>query len=119
MLTKVYTMVSMSTVLNVKIDPALKKRAQSVAKELGLPMSIVVAASLLALTIGEMIYAVLLWPIGYLASGFLLTWCWYIGWLQLRYALTQQGVQWKRQAPFLILNGILLLIYLLFIVRWK
>jgi len=36
----------MSTVLNVKIDPALKKRAQSVAKELGLPMSIVVAASL-------------------------------------------------------------------------
>lgn len=39
-------MVSMSTVLNVKIDLALKKRAQSVAKELGLPMSIVVAASL-------------------------------------------------------------------------
>lgn len=80
---------------------------------------LVVAASLLALTIGEMIYAVLLWPIGYLASGFLLTWCWYIGWLQLRYALTQQGVQWKRQAPFLILNGVLLVIYLLFIVRWK
>ncbi len=45
-LTKVYTMVSMSTVLNVKIDPVLKKKAQSVAKELGLPMSIVVAASL-------------------------------------------------------------------------
>lgn len=39
-------MVSMSTVLNVKINPALKKKAQSVAKELGLPMSIVVAASL-------------------------------------------------------------------------
>jgi addiction module RelB/DinJ family antitoxin len=36
----------MSTVLNVKIDPILKKKAQSVAKELGLPMSIVVAASL-------------------------------------------------------------------------
>jgi antitoxin component of RelBE/YafQ-DinJ toxin-antitoxin module len=39
-------MVSMSTVLNVKIDPVLKKRAQSVAKELGLPISLVVAASL-------------------------------------------------------------------------
>ena len=39
-------MVIMSTVLNVKIDPVLKKRAQGVAKELGLPMSIVVAASL-------------------------------------------------------------------------
>jgi addiction module RelB/DinJ family antitoxin len=39
-------MVSMSTVLNIKIDPVLKKKAQRVAKELGLPMSIVVAASL-------------------------------------------------------------------------
>ena len=39
-------MVNMSTVLNVKIDPILKKKAQNVAKELGLPMSIVVAASL-------------------------------------------------------------------------
>lgn len=39
-------MVSMNTVLNVKIDPVLKQRAQTVAKELGLPMSIVVAASL-------------------------------------------------------------------------
>lgn len=36
----------MNTVLNVKIDPVLKKRAQSTAKALGLPMSIVVAASL-------------------------------------------------------------------------
>lgn len=36
----------MSTVLNVKIDPNLKKRAQSVAKELGLPISLVVTASL-------------------------------------------------------------------------
>ena len=45
-ITKVYTMVSMSTVLNVKIDPDLKKKAQSVAKELGLPMSIVIAAGL-------------------------------------------------------------------------
>ena len=36
----------MSTVLNVKIDPVLKKRAQSVAKELGLPLSIVVGAGL-------------------------------------------------------------------------
>ena len=39
-------MVSMSTVLNVKIDPELKKQAQAVAKELGLPVSTVVAASL-------------------------------------------------------------------------
>jgi addiction module RelB/DinJ family antitoxin len=39
-------MVSMSTVLNVKIDPELKKQAQAVAKQLGLPVSTVVSASL-------------------------------------------------------------------------
>lgn len=36
----------MTTVLNVKIDEKLKKEAQKAAKELGLPMSIVVAAGL-------------------------------------------------------------------------
>lgn len=36
----------MNTVLNVKIDPSLKTKAQSVAKELGLPISLVVAAGL-------------------------------------------------------------------------
>lgn len=44
-LTIVYTMV-MSTVLNTKIDPQLKREAQALAKAIGLPMSTVVAASL-------------------------------------------------------------------------
>lgn len=39
-------MVIMQTVLNVKINPDLKKRAQIVAADLGLPLSIVVSASL-------------------------------------------------------------------------
>lgn len=34
------------TVLNVKIDRKLKEQAQEVAKDLGIPMSIVVAANL-------------------------------------------------------------------------
>src|SRR3989344_9200758 len=35
-----------TTVLNVKIDKELKKQAQEVAKAVGIPMSIVVAANL-------------------------------------------------------------------------
>ncbi len=35
-----------TTVLNVKIDKKLKKQAQEVAKSVGVPMSIVVAANL-------------------------------------------------------------------------
>ena len=36
----------MKTVLNVKVDPKLKKEAQEAAKAVGLPISTVVAASL-------------------------------------------------------------------------
>ena len=36
----------MNTVLNVKLDPELKKQAQETAKALGLPLSTVVAAGL-------------------------------------------------------------------------
>lgn len=43
--TIVYTSV-MSTVLNVKIDPELKRAAQETAKQLGLPLSTVVSAEL-------------------------------------------------------------------------
>ncbi len=44
-ITIVYTMV-MNTVLNVKLDPELKRQAQEAAKALGLPISTVVAAGL-------------------------------------------------------------------------
>lgn len=36
----------MNTVLNVKLDPELKKQAQEAAKAIGLPISTVVAAGL-------------------------------------------------------------------------
>lgn len=36
----------MNTVLNVKLDPTLKRQAQAAAKALGLPISTVVAAGL-------------------------------------------------------------------------
>lgn len=39
-------MVTMSTVLHVKLDENLKKDAQETAKDLGLPLSTVVASSL-------------------------------------------------------------------------
>lgn len=45
-LTVVYTLVIMSTVLNVKIDEKLKREAQALAKALGLPVSTLVTASL-------------------------------------------------------------------------
>lgn len=44
-ITVVYTMV-MNTVLNVKLDPELKKQAQEAAKAIGLPISTVVVAGL-------------------------------------------------------------------------
>ncbi len=89
--------------------------------EYGLPVGrrLVLASALMMLCIVELLLAVLLWPVSYLTSGFLVTWLWYVLWLMMRYHLTEQGVQWKKQLPFLIGNGILLLVYLLIVVRWK
>lgn len=39
-------MVNMNTVLNIKLDPDLKRQAQAAAKAIGLPISTVVAAGL-------------------------------------------------------------------------
>jgi addiction module RelB/DinJ family antitoxin len=44
--TIVYNIDIMSTVLHVKLDEGLKKEAQETARELGLPLSTVVASSL-------------------------------------------------------------------------
>lgn len=45
-ITVVYTMVIMKTVLNVKTDTDVKKKAQKLAKDLGVPLSTIVNAML-------------------------------------------------------------------------
>ncbi|MDO8509921.1 MAG: hypothetical protein Q7S24_02145, partial [bacterium] len=75
------------------------------------------ALAVLAFIIGELAYVLAIWPIGYFASGFLMFWFWYIIWIMIRFYLSPTGINWKKQVYFLASNGILILIFLIFIIR--
>jgi len=66
----------------------------------------------------ELFWVFQFFPFGYLVSAFLLTWLWYILQLFLRFYLSTQGVIWKKQREFLLINGLLYVLMLVFIVRW-
>lgn len=72
-----------------------------------------------ALIMIEMGWVMLLNPLGNLAQGLLLTWIWYILWLLARFYLSSDGIDWKKQRWFLGANLVLLILFLLFLVRWK
>ncbi len=67
----------------------------------------------------ELAWALFQWPLGYFATALILTWLWYDFWLMARFHLLPLGINWKKQRAFFIVNGILLAVYLLFIVKWK
>ncbi len=71
------------------------------------------------LLILELLWVIGLLPIGYLTSTLVLIWCWYVVWLLVRFNLTQEGINWRKQIWFLGFNAILFPLFLIFIIRWK
>lgn len=65
----------------------------------------------------EIFWAIQLLPFGYIVLGFITAWIWYIMLLFIRFHMSAEGIRWREQSKFLIWNGILLLL-LLFVVRW-
>ncbi len=90
-------------------------------REYGRPYSgqFFIAAGIMALIFGELAYIVYLWPIGYLAVGFLMAALWYTLWLLLRFSLTPEGIDWQRQKWFLMGMAIVITFYLVLVARWK
>lgn len=80
---------------------------------------LLVAAVTLGFMTAQMAYVIFLWPLGYFSSGFLITWMWYLLWLMLRFCITDEGVSWNKQRGFLLTNGLVLVIFLSLITRWK
>lgn len=76
---------------------------------------------LLALTIFifEISWVFTMWPLGYFVSATLTAWWWYDIWLLGRFHMSPAGINWRKQNVFLILNGILLIIFLGLIVQWR
>ena len=56
-------------------------------------------------------------PFGHFALGFLTTWIWYITQLFVRFKLSPKGINWRKQAWFLITN-VVLFIFILYIIKW-
>lgn len=67
----------------------------------------------------ELFWVVNLLPLPYLVSSLILIWCWYAAWLIVRFNLTPEGINWKKQRWFLISNSALFLIFLIFFAPWK
>lgn len=67
----------------------------------------------------ELGWVVFLLPLGYLVNGLLLSWFWFLLWLLARFHLSKEGLVWQRQTVFYALNLILMILFLVFIVRWK
>jgi hypothetical protein len=77
------------------------------------------AAAALGVVSLEFSGALFSWPVGYLVSGVLLGWVWYLLWLIIRFHLSTAGINWRRQTPFLIGNFCGLAFYLIVLVRWQ
>jgi hypothetical protein len=71
------------------------------------------------LLIGEVAGVVIMWPSAFLINGLFITWLWYLFWLLGRFHLSQEGIFWKKQIPFLIINAVILGLLLLFVFRWR
>ena len=74
--------------------------------------------SIVTLFMIELVWVMHLLPYGYLASGLLVTWVWYMLQLFIRFHFGPKGVVWKKQTLFLISNVVLYCLILLFFVRW-
>lgn len=66
----------------------------------------------------EMLWALHFLPLGYLTLGVFMTWGWYLIVLLARFHWDDSGIQWKKQARFLLTNMLILIILVLFFVRW-
>ena len=67
----------------------------------------------------ELAIPIFWWPLGYLVTGIVLAWWWYVMWLIARFYLSPEGIDLMKQRLFLIGNAILMAIYLVAIVRWR
>lgn len=66
----------------------------------------------------EWMWMMYLLPFGYLVSGLLVVWPWYVIQLLIRFHFGRTGVLWERQRWFLATNTVLYILFIFFVVRW-
>ena len=58
------------------------------------------------------------WPLGFMVSGITMIWFWYNWWLIMRFNLTKEGIDWKKQR-FFIISSLLLFAALMIAAKWR
>ncbi len=71
-----------------------------------------------ALFVAEVFWSIGLLPYGYLISGILLTWLWYLLQMLIRFHFQPSGIVWKKQLPFLIVSAVIFVLLAIFFIRW-
>ncbi len=72
----------------------------------------------LAILLAEIVYVLFLLPFGYITNAFLVTWSWYTVWMLIRFYYSKEGIRWSRQRYTLGFNLLVLILILVFVVRW-
>jgi hypothetical protein len=75
--------------------------------------------SVMGIIILEISGVMVLWPIGFLLSGMLITWLWYSLWLMGRFYFSNDGINWKKQGSFLIGSLLIMIITIITLGKWK
>lgn len=73
----------------------------------------------LGLIILELAWSLSTTSVGHIIFGTIISWVWYMIWLMVRFHLSSDGINWKKQTPVLISNAVLFIIFLLFLVKWN
>jgi len=66
----------------------------------------------------ELFWVIHLLPFGYVVLGFLAAWVWYMLLLLIRFHISSEGIRWKHQIRFLLMNAVVWVALLLFVIRW-
>lgn len=70
-----------------------------------------ISAGVIFLLIFELSWVVARWPLGFMVSGLTIIWFWYVWWLLMRFNMTKEGIDWKKQKFFLTSSVILLIVF--------
>ncbi|GEM_PF-1088828 len=76
------------------------------------------SAGVLSLAMFQLFWIMKYLPLGYLVLGIMITWVWYVLQLFFRFNFSSQGILWKDQRVFLLMNVVLYMFMLVFLVRW-
>ncbi len=77
---------------------------------------LVVAGSVFGVALLHILGMLYLWPVGFLVQGVLAAWIWYLGWLTVRYYMSDEGITWRIHG-FVITVHSIGMAFFLFIVR--